>query len=386
MPDISVSDQKTEKNMIKKICFLIGSYNNGGGTERVTSQIADGLAERGFDISIVSIEKGLQPHFETDKRIKLYELGRTEKFSSEANSLAKKLKYKLWCLKKISAIKKSFKKTIRKILPELVIAVDIECYRIIDPFRKKFHYKTIGWEHFALLVRGGRGVDYSRKLAVKHAFKLLVLSDSDLRDYKERYPKAKNLMRIFNPVAFKPTYNSDMNNKVVIAAGRFAAQKNFDALIGIWNKISDKCADWELRIYGDGKDKEKLQSLIEKYGLSNVKLMPYAPRLDEEMDKASIYALSSIYEGFGLVLIEAQAKGLPCVSFNCKHGPSEIITDGVNGFLIEPGDTDGFADKLLKLINNYELRKSFSDNARKDLYRFDVDFVVDQWVEMLESI
>ena len=141
-----------------------------------------------------------------------------------------------------------------------------------------------------------------------------------------------------------------------------------------------------MRIYGEGKDKEKLKSLIEKYGLMNVKLMPYATRLDEEMDKASVYALSSIYEGFGLVLIEAQAKGLPCISFNCKHGPSEIITDGVNGFLVEPGDLNGFADKLLKLITDYELRKTFSDNAQKDLYRFDVDYVVDQWVEMLESI
>ncbi len=371
---------------MKKICFLIGNYNNGGGTERVTSQIANGLAERGFDISIVSIEKGLQPHFETDKRIKLYELDRTEKFSSEADSLVKKLKYKRWCLKKISAIKKSFKKAIGEILPDLVIAVDIECYRIIDPFRKEFHYKTIGWEHFALLVRGGRGVNYSRKLAVRHASKLLVLSDSDLRDYKEKYPNAKNLMRMFNPLAFKPTRNSDMSNKVVIAAGRFAAEKNFDMLIEIWNKIADKCADWELRIYGDGKDKEKLQLLIDEYGLTNAKLMPYATRLDEEMDKASIYALSSKYEGFGLVLIEAQAKGLPCISFNCKHGPSEIITDGVNGFLIEPGDMDGFADKLLKLMTDYELRKSFSDNARKDLYRFDMDSVIEQWVEMLESI
>ena len=368
---------------MKKICFLIGNYNNGGGTERVTSQIANGLAEKGYNISIISIEKGLNPYFETNEKVKLFELQHDETFPYNSRN---KIKFRLWSLKKIRGIKESFKRTIKNIMPELVIAVDIECYRIIDPFRKKYNYKTIGWEHFALLVRGGLGVNYSRRLAIKHASKLLVLSDGDLQDYQKKYPNAKNLMRLHNPLAFKPTKNSDMNNKVVIAAGRYAPQKNFDALLEAWNKMGDKNQDWELRIYGDGADKDKLKSLIEEYHLTNVKLLPYAEHLDEEMDKASIYALSSSYEGWGLVLIEAQAKGLPCVSYNCKHGPSEIITDGVNGFLVTPNDINEFADKLLKLMKNYNLRVFFSSNSQKDLYKYNIDYIISQWVIMLESI
>lgn len=368
---------------MKKICFLIGNYNNGGGTERVTSQIANGLTEKGYEISIISIEKGLNPCFETDEKIKLYELQQDETFPYNSRN---KIKFRLWSLKKIRGIKKSFEHVIKNIMPDLVIAVDIECYRIIDPFRKKYNYKTIGWEHFALLVRSGWGVNYSRYLAIKHASKLLVLSDGDLHDYQKRYPNAKNLMRLHNPLAFKPTKNSNMNNKVVIAAGRYAPQKNFDALLEAWHKMGDENQEWELRIYGDGADKDKLKSLIEGYHLTNVKLMPYAEHLDEEMDKASIYALSSSYEGWGLVLIEAQAKALPCVSFNCKHGPSEIISDGVNGFLVTPNDTNEFADKLLKLMKNYKLREFFSGNSQKDLYKFDIDYIISQWVIMLESI
>ena len=170
---------------MKKICFLIGSYNNSGGTERVTSQIANGLAEKGYDISIISIEKGMSPHFETHEKIKLYELNQTERFDYTAisNVLLKKVRFRLWSFRKIRAIKKSFEKVIKGINPNLVIAVDIQCYRIIDPFRKKYNYKTIGWEHFSLLTRGGMGVNYSRYLAIKHASKLLVLSDNDLLDY-----------------------------------------------------------------------------------------------------------------------------------------------------------------------------------------------------------
>lgn len=370
-----------------KICFLIGNYNNGGGTERVTSQIANGLTEKGYDISIISIEKGLTPLFITDKRIKLYELNQNEKFPVKNKvSIIEKIKFRIWSLKKISAIKKSFENTIKKIKPDIVIAVDIECYRFIDCFRKKYHYKTIAWEHFSLLTRNSLGVNYSRYLATKYASKLIVLSDSDLKDYQKKYPKAKNIIRLHNPVAFNPTKNVNMKNKVVIAAGRYEYEKGFDLLIEIWSKISAKIPDWELRIYGNGKDKQKLIDLINFYKLFNVKLLPYAKELDKEMEKASIYALSSRYEGWGLVLIEAQAKGLPCISFNCKHGPYEIISNQINGFLISPENTDEFANKLFELTQNINLRQKFSDNSQNNIELFQIDNVIKQWIRMLNSL
>ena len=371
---------------MKKICFLIGGYNNSGGTERVTSQIANGLVDRGYDISIVSIERGLKPHYHTDKRICLYELDQSDKYELGNSTLIDKLKFRFWSAKKISNIKKSFCGVISKILPDVVVAVDIECYRIIDAFRGRYGYKTIAWEHFSLLTRNSLGVNYSRYLASNHAAKLIVLSDNDLIDYKRKYPRAKNLMRMHNPLAFQPKRDADMKNKVVIAAGRYVPQKGFDLLIDAWSRISIDTSEWELRIYGDGADRDKLEKLLLNKQLTNVKLLPYANDLAKEMTKASIYALSSRFEGWGLVLIEAQAIGLPCVSFDCKHGPSEIIDNGVNGFLVPQEDVDMLAHKLSVLIADESLRKDFSDKSQKDLYRFEINNIINQWEKLLLSI
>ena len=110
----------------------------------------------------------------------------------------------------------------------------------------------------------------------------------------------------------------------------------------------------------------------------------YAEDVEEKYLEASIFALSSRYEGFGLVLIEAQAKGLPCISFNCKEGPREIIDNGVNGFLIEEGNIDQYAEKLLMLMGDLELRKAFSEKASKDFGKYDIANIMDKWEKILQ--
>lgn len=378
--------------MPKKICFVIGNYNNGGGTERVTSQIASGLVEKEYEVSIVSLGKGLVPYFQTDDRIKLYEIDALQSSPFENKKargfsrLMQQCFFRVWCMYRNSVICRKLKRSLKQIKADVVIAVDISCYRYIDRYRKALKFKTIGWEHFCLIARNGIGVNYSRYLATKHAARVIVLGNKDLEDYKNKYPKATNLQRIYNPIAFDLTNQTDMRNKVVIAAGRYTYQKGFDLLIEAWNKIADQISDWELRIFGEGEDRQKLETQIQSYNLSNIKLCGYANDLSKEMNQASIFAFSSRYEGWGLVLIEAQAKGLPCVSFACKQGPEEIIDDGVNGYLVPPNDIDNFANKLLSLMKNIDLRKSFSEKSQKDLNRFAIDIVINEWMNMLNSI
>ena len=366
--------------MSKKICFIVSNYNDGGGTERVLSQIANGLAYRGYNISIVSLGRGTKPHYFTHSEISLYELN--------AISIMKKSKIKYLINKFLLARKKSNKvyNVLLDIKPDIVVAVGIGFYRYIEKARKKLGIKTIAWEHFCLSAYNLPQINKSRKLAIKNANKVVVLSEGDLSAYQKKYPRATNLKRIYNPIAFDIKTSIDINSRVVVAAGRCVYEKGFDMLIEAWAKIADKISDWELRIFGDGIEREKLQRQIKDLKLDNVKLLGYAEKLEEEYKKASIFCLSSRYEGWGLVLVEAQAKGLPCISFDCKNGPREIIEDGVNGFLVKANDINQFAEKLLCLIQDKELRKSFSCNSQNQLHKFNTENILDEWVALIEEI
>lgn len=366
-----------------KICLILENYNVRGGLERVVSLIANGLANCGHNVFIISIGKGVLPAYDTDERIKLHELNFTNTYKKTS-----RIRFIGW----IRILLRDIKKTIRirhllkSIHPDFVVAEGIELFRHVNFVKWTIPFKAIGCEHRWLEANQSFTVKLGQKLAIKNASKLVVLSKEDLATYQKKYPNASNLKQIYNPIAFNTKSNYQPNSKIVIAAGRYVPQKGFDLLIESWSRIADKIPDWELRIFGDGELRNELQAQIDHYNLSNVKLCGFTKELDRELEKASIFALSSRFEGWGLVLIEAQAKGLPCISFNCKCGPSEIIDDGVNGLLVSPENTEEFAEKLLLLMQNEELRRSFSANAQKDLYRFDSEKVVGEWIALFDSL
>lgn len=165
-------------------------------------------------------------------------------------------------------------------------------------------------------------------------------------------------------------------------------QKGFDRLIDIWNIIEHKnnVDGWNLKIYGEGELKDDLQEKINEYGLSNIKLMGYTENIEKVMENAAIFLLTSRYEGFVLVLIEALTKKIPCISFDCKEGPREIIDNGVNGYIVEDDNIDKYAEKLYYLMSNNKVRKTFSANSQKDLYRFDIDRVIKEWIKLFEEL
>lgn len=356
-----------------KICFLIADISGKGGTERVTTMIANGLSNRGKKVSIITCKGDGRGSFDLELEIDVYCL----------NSERRRFSFD----RKLSNITKIWR-LIKKNKFDVIIAVDVYLYLYLLPVQITRISKCIVWEHFNYYIASMKSSRIARRIAVKLADKIVVLGKKDLENYERHFINTDKILYIYNPVAYRLNDYRNPDTYRIITAGRLCKQKGFDFLIKAWKIIEeDKDIDkrWRLDIYGEGEEKEHLEGLIVKNKLNRIYLKGYTNNLEEEMINSSLFVLSSRYEGFGLVLLEAQAKGLPCISFNCKEGPAEIIDDGVNGFLVNEEDVEALAEKMKILMNSRELRVNFAKKAQKDLQRFALESVLDSWEMLLRD-
>ncbi len=247
--------------------------------------------------------------------------------------------------------------------------------------------RTVGQEHmnFSLHPPEMRTwmLDAYRRLDV-----LSVLTEGDERDYRSAlHGTGVVVRRIPNGLPRLPERISDQSAKVVVAAGRLTRQKGFDLLVRAFAQVIVRRPDWQLRIYGDGAEREALQRLIAELGLSrSVWLMGRTPEMHDEMARGSVYALSSRFEGFGMVIIEAMSAGLPVVSFDCPRGPADIITHGSNGLLVPAEDVDELGRALLRLIEDDALRRTMAAAARATAQDYSMDRLGRLWEDLLQEL
>jgi glycosyltransferase involved in cell wall biosynthesis len=214
-----------------------------------------------------------------------------------------------------------------------------------------------------------------------------VLTERDHATYARALGDSVRLERIPNAIPRLEAEPSGLDVPVVVAAGRLTLQKGFDLLIPAFAKVVERHPEWTLRICGDGGQRRRLQSLILEHRLSNnVLLMGAVDRLDLQMAQASLYVLSSRFEGLPMVMIEAMSLGLPVVGFDCPTGPREVIQNGRSGVLVPDGDVEALADAMLAVIEDPEHRRRLGAGASERAKDFALDSIGPRWEALIDEL
>ncbi|MEV1245236.1 glycosyltransferase family 4 protein [Nonomuraea sp. NPDC049750] len=210
------------------------------------------------------------------------------------------------------------------------------------------------------------------------------------RDDLERYTRAVPQLHLTCiPNALPPLGGGDasLDGTTAVAVGRLDRVKGFDLLLAAWRLVGERHPEWTLRVYGSGPWRERLKTQIEESGLEGrAFLMGRTDQVGEELANAGMFLLSSRSEGMPMALIEAMSKGLPAVAFDCPTGPAEVITDGLDGRLVEPGDVGAFAETICELIENEDLRRKFGAAAKRTARAYDLREIGARWDSLLAEI
>jgi glycosyltransferase involved in cell wall biosynthesis len=217
---------------------------------------------------------------------------------------------------------------------------------------------------------------------------VVTLTTGDAEEYRALLgARAPRLAAIPNTVRAIAGERADPEARTALAAGRLTPQKGFDLLIPAWAQVAAARPDWNLAICGRGERREQLAALVDQHGLQeHVALEPAAQDLAQRMRAASIYVLSSRFEGFPLVLLEAMAAGMAVVAFDCPTGPGEVIDDHRNGLLVPCKDVDALAAAILEMIEDDELRRTCADAALETAQEYTMEAIGPRWDALLAEL
>lgn len=375
-----------------KLIYCIHSIYNPGGMERVLLNKVKYLVEKkGWDIMIVTTDQHSRPPFYPfPESVRLVDLGVNYSEDNVRNVFAKTAGY----LRRRRIHKKRLTDLLMTERPDIVVSLYPSESSFIPDI--KDGSKKILELHFCKFFRlqYGRGgliglIDRFRtwqdERIVRRFDKFVVLTEED----KENWGDLPNIIAIPNASLAMYDKFSDLTSKRVIAVGRLDYQKGFDRLVKAWDFISNtgRFSDWRLDIFGQGEWHDMLQSMIEERGLeSSLKLNKPTNDIGKEYSESSLIVMTSNYEGFGMVLVEAMSCGVPAVAFDCQCGPRDIVRHGERGLVVKNGDIEGLAEAMMTLMEDEELRKRMGENAKGVVETYSEERVMRMWEDLYEEI
>ena len=354
------------------LVFLLYDIHFVGGVERVAANMANTFIGYGHRVTILSLSRPKTSNFfNLDPRAEIIYFN--FHFENGFN-----------LPQKIASVFKVYGYLRKLDHPALVLGIGTTYPSLILAMQPKMeHIKTIGCQHCSYVSAKHiwkflRGLVYHRLSAV------VTLTEQDVPKLKKLNP---NCFVIPNSVSFFPEKTAELENKTILAIGRMDFDKGYDLLLDVFEKFTPSHPDWKLKIIGDGPTRGKITSRIEKSAYrERIEIHTSSDQIVDQYLEASVYVMTSRSEAFPMVLLEAQACGLPTLAFDCETGPAEIISHGQNGYLIRPYDTEEMSRRLTELCENTELRRSFGQNARLNAERFLPEKIYAKWDDFFQTV
>jgi len=376
-----------------KIVYSISGIGYSGGIERVLSSKANYLAEfLNYEVHIIIGGKKPDSLFFTfSNKIKFHYLNIDFKKRQIWQYLYQTKQDKMYC--------KELGKQLIDIQPDITISMFGReagfLYKIKDGSVKvlEFHFTKNYLQHLGKALHNDKFrrlrkywllflKNREENIAKKYDH-IVLLTQKD----KELWGNNPKFKVIPNPLSFNTEKTAALENKIIVSMGRLVYPKGFQYLIRAFALLKEKYPEWKVKIYGCGQDKELLQKEINTLSLhDSIFLKEPTQDVESVLLESSLFVLPSLYDGFGLVLTEAMACGVPCVAFDCECGPSDIIQDEVDGFLVETGNILSLAEKMELLMQNKDLRIEMGAKAKENVRKFDVPVIMNLWKNYFEQI
>ncbi len=363
-----------------KLLYITNQICGAAGLERVLSIKAKMLAEDfNYDVHIITLNQDDTPLFYDFGNAITYhdislpngKIGYVKTYMSEMKSLVKTINPDIISVCD-DGLKGFFLPLILgkpcKMIYERHVSKEIEkendTFNLFKWLKQKLTYN--------LMYFGGSFYD-----------KFVVLTKGNLNEWP-----LKNTVVINNPLSFADNVpTSNLSSKIVLAVGRQDYQKGYERLLESWVNVQKVHPDWHLHIYGKKKPELQLSELTKTLKIEkSVSFFDPVKNISNVYKNSSIFTLSSRYEGFGMVLTEAMVHGVPCVSFDCPYGPSDIVDHSENGFLIPNGDVKGFSDAIIQLISNTTLRYDMGKAAKEKAMVFKPEKILNTWDTLFRSL
>lgn len=372
-----------------KILYCIACTCHSGGMERVLTNKANYLARHGYEIVVVTTDqRGKQPFFPLEPSIRCIDLGINYDENNGKSFLNKLLHYPF----KQCRHKKRLKAVLMEERPDVTVSMFNNDAGFIPGIKDgSAKVLEIHFSKFKRLQYGRKGLwkladrwrSKQDEKTVRKFDRFVVLTEED----KAYWGNLPNIMVIPNAISGIPAGTALLENKRVIAVGRYTYQKGFERLVDAWHLLASRFPDWKLDIIGDGEERPLLEQRIRSYGLERqVTLTRPTQEIGKVYQEASILASSSRYEGLPMVLLEAQSFGIPIVAFQCKCGPKDVVSDGINGYLVPEGDIAGMSQRLEILMKDVTLRKRMGLKAKESALRFNEEVIMKKWMYTFQTL